>query len=310
MKKTAKTALFLCAALLCALFAAPAQADNSKSDNYAVYSDIIVKIDGYPIRAYFINDRAALAVNDLKGYGFDVTTDGDSICIEHTRELVMEEGWDEFLNNVTEEMVGTRWVDVYPSERAVYVAGKRVESLSADGETLIWLESLEPFGLIYMDSLNRVYELTFSESVHRTVHPLISVARSGGKTMVQTTEYVGQTVVVTMNTRGVKVCAPAWLLDSEGAQSNKFVAIMNSLRGLGFPNASAGDAASNTREQRDAAAQYVVVTLNGEKVYGDLWWSEGKNGQINLNFSFTEPLHLNTSDELVFALDGTSAALH
>jgi hypothetical protein len=304
-----KTALVLCAVLLCALFAVPAQAEAAESVGYAVYSDIIVKIDGYPIRSYFINDKVAIPVEDLSGYGFNVQKDGNGISVTHTEDPIPEGGWAEYAYNVPEELVGTRWIDVYASDAAVYVNGERVETLSADGETLIWMDSLACFGLIYMDSFSRVYELTFSETMHRTVDPVLSFVKIGNKVMVQSVEYAGEPVVVAMDAFGVKICNPAGLLDNESAQSNKYVTIVKALKAMGLPSISRGEATANTWAQRDEVSEYIVATLNGERVYGDLWWNEGVNG-LEMNFTFTEPLQLKASDEFVFALDGTSAALH
>ena len=54
---------------------------------------------------------------------------------------------------------------------------------------------------------------------------------------------------------------------------------------------------TNSPQQREQAAQWFRLTLNGEPVSGDLWWSQGNN-HSDLIFTYDQPIGLREGDEL------------
>ncbi|MBE7004293.1 MAG: hypothetical protein E7425_08435 [Ruminococcaceae bacterium] len=303
-----KMSLIFCTALLLLLCAAPVHAAGSEPVAYAVYTDIVAKIDGYPIHSYYINERMAVVAEDLTGYGFNVEFDGKVVRISREPQVMPPEGWAEYMQNVPEELYGMRAAEVYASDYTARINGGNCECLSADGKVLIWMDNLADFGAVCVDSANRTVQLTFPESEHANSSPVLTIVSRGAELWLQNTEYTDASVIFSMNSFGVKLVHPKALFSDKSYLSSAYAKVFDSIKALGLPNVSYGDFANNSLEQRAAVAKYVTITLNGKPVSGDLWWSE-TNNQIDLNFSFDEALHLAETDELVISLGGSSTSL-
>lgn len=101
---------------------------------------------------------------------------------------------------------------------------------------------------------------------------------------------------------GLRIYHEAGLFD-EGFNDSEYGKAYNALSGLRLPDI--GNlypfSSVNTQEQREQAAQYFQVRLNGVPVSGDLWWSQGNNHR-DLNFTFDQQIELKYGDTLTLRL--------
>lgn len=138
-----------------ALFGAAANAENvGDKIGEAVYSDLSVYINHYPIPAYVVNDYAVIIAEDLVNYCCDVDWDGN------TRTLSITKSDEKTSFNVpeiykTSMPVGTKYSDVLYTDIQAHVNGNSVTSFNINGRTMIVIDE---FGN-YTDGYTWVPEL-------------------------------------------------------------------------------------------------------------------------------------------------------
>ena len=167
MKKTAKRLLMLTlAVLLCLALAAPAMAAQPKIINYSLYTEIVAKINGHVIRSYNIDGYTAVVAEDLRGYGFYAVWDPAERTLNVMRatnddgSLQLPYKWAEYDPGKLTRPIGSRAFPIYETDIRTYVAGGEVDAFNIDGETLIWIEDLAPFGDVVWHEKERYIELT------------------------------------------------------------------------------------------------------------------------------------------------------
>jgi hypothetical protein len=159
---------FLLAALLCVSCALPAQARTPKVVDYALYTDIVARIDGHAIRSYNIGGYTAVVAEDLRAYGFWVIWNPTerTLCISRAMkdgELETPETWPDYQPGKLTHRIGERAKAVYETDIVTYAAGDMLESFNIDGETLVWIDDLAPFGSVTWHPEEREITLTLGD---------------------------------------------------------------------------------------------------------------------------------------------------
>jgi len=167
MKKTLKKIIFLAlASLLCLSLAVPALAASPKIINYSLYTEIVAKINGHVIRSYNIDGYTAIVAEDLRGYGFYAMWNPTERTLNVMRatnddgSLQLPYKWSEYDPGKLTHPIGSRAFPIYATDIKTYVAGSEVSAFNIDGETLIWIEDLAPFGNVVWHEKERYIELT------------------------------------------------------------------------------------------------------------------------------------------------------
>jgi len=176
MKKTISA---LCALLLCLCCALPAQAYALKVVDHALYTDIVAKIDGHPIRSYNIRGYTAVVAEDLRGYGFWVLWNAADRTLRISRALKDGEpetptSWPVCETAPLTHRIGARAKPVYATDIVTSAAGSRIESFNINGETLVWIDDLAPFGSVVWHPEEREITLTLGDPVQLALAPLIA----------------------------------------------------------------------------------------------------------------------------------------
>lgn len=125
------------------------------------------------------------------------------------------------------------------------------------------------------------------------------MTRDGASVKGEAQQYPGQGLQINIDSKGLFIInnAPVMLWD-EAFQQTDYYRAYTALEQLALPWVTQEDfSPENTPEQRVQAAQYFQVTLNGQPVSGNLWWSQGNN-HIDLNFDFDQPVGLADGDVL------------
>ncbi len=172
MKKNAKKLITLAlVVLLCLSLAVPALAASPKIINYSLYTEIVAKINGHVIRSYNIDGYTAVVAEDLRSYGFYAVwnpTDRTLSVMRATNDdgsLQLPYRWGEYDPGEITHPIGSRAFPIYATDIKTYVAGKEVPAFNIDGETLIWVEDLAPFGDVVWHEKERYIELTLGDPV-------------------------------------------------------------------------------------------------------------------------------------------------
>lgn len=168
-----KRLLSLLPALALLLVLCPA-AQASNVIGYALYSDIVTKIDGHPLRSYIIDGHAAVVAEELRGYGFAVTWSAKYRTLRITRDAPPPVDWPDYTPLEPTQRVGERAFPVYASAIKTYVDGKLVKSYNIGGKTLILFDSLSAFGTRQWDQASRASSLTLDAfRPQQTLHILM-----------------------------------------------------------------------------------------------------------------------------------------
>ncbi len=172
MKKNAKKLITLAlVALLCLSLAAPALAASPKIINYSLYTEIVAKINGHFIHSYNIDGYTAIVAEDLRSYGFYAIwnpTDRTLSVMRATNDdgsLQLPYKWGEYDPGELTHPIGSKAFPIYATDIKTYVAGKEVSAFNIDGETLIWIEDLAPYGDVVWHEKERYIELTLGDPV-------------------------------------------------------------------------------------------------------------------------------------------------
>lgn len=178
MKSTVRTLLLACMAALCLALAPEAQASAPEIINYALYTDITATVDGHPLRSFNIDGSTAVVAEDLRGFGFWVLWDAEKRTLHISRALKdgepeTPEIWPAWESAPLTHRIGTRAKPVYATDIVTSAAGETLESFNIDGETLVWMEDLSPFGSVVWDAESRVISLTLGDPVELALAPVI-----------------------------------------------------------------------------------------------------------------------------------------
>jgi len=131
----------------------------------------------------------------------------------------------------------------------------------------------------------------------------ITVKRSGAQVGVTKALLPSRSVDVHFDATGAVITNYGVLMEEENPSiyETAYGKAYMALAGMGLPDAAKGDDFENTPEQRQTAAEYLTVTLNGEDIACNLWWSAG-SGHRDLYVIFTEEVRLKDGDELRLAV--------
>lgn len=176
MKKALSALLALLLCLGCSL---PAQAYAPKIIDYALYTDIVAKINGHALRSYNIGGYTAVVAEDLRDYGFRVTWNGGERTLRIARALENGEPevpavWPAYESEPLTHKIGARAKPVYATDIVTCVAGKQVDAFNINGETLVWVDDLAPLGSVDWHPAERVIELTLGDPVTIALAPMIA----------------------------------------------------------------------------------------------------------------------------------------
>ncbi len=149
-------------ALLFAL-CAPVAAAPAPS-GYALYSDIVAKINGHALRSYNVHGCIAVVAEDLRGYGFRVDWNAAARTLRIDRAEQLPDVWPDYVPPVNTHRAGEIALVVYPSDIKVYVGDASVESFNVSGQTLVLLRSLAAFGRLDWYASAHVSNLTLGET--------------------------------------------------------------------------------------------------------------------------------------------------
>ncbi|MEA4934062.1 MAG: hypothetical protein VB071_10885, partial [Lawsonibacter sp.] len=161
---------FLALALSTALIAAmalPVRAAGAIT-GYALYTDIVAKIDGYPIASYNVGGHTAVMVKDLVQYGFYVFWNEEA-RVGYVWPESMQPGypWEksepDYVPQMPEGKVGDPAYPIYASDIQTYVAGVEKKSFNIGGQTLIFLSDLTVYGDLSWNGEKRLAELTLAQ---------------------------------------------------------------------------------------------------------------------------------------------------
>ncbi len=122
-----------------------------------VSTDIRAYINGSEIKAYNIGGKMAIALKDLREFGFTVSFEDEKreVCVSYAGgEINSSYVYEE--NNLP---VGTYLKDILSTDIKAYIKGNETESFNADGYTHVYFRSLSSFGEISFDEKERRAEL-------------------------------------------------------------------------------------------------------------------------------------------------------
>jgi len=314
MRTFKRAAAWTAAMALCLSAGVSAQANRVV--DYAFYTDIVATIDDHPVRSYNIGGNTAVVAEELAGCGFEVIWNASSRTLRILRDetRATPQVWPTYTAPALTQRIGARAQPIYETDIVTYIADKAVRAFNINGETLVWMDDLAPFGTLVWRPDARVLALTLGDVLTDwsvRFDPLadgttgaalsLSAVRRGGDVTAERAEYPGGNMLVTISPNEVRIIHYAALFDEEGFAQTSYAAAYAALRGLGLPNVTQTDDFANSARLRADAAAYFRVTRNGEAVSGDLWWSQGNN-HVDLNFTFDRPLRLRDGDVIALTV--------
>ncbi len=157
------------AALALALPLASAVPAAAETAGYAAYTDIVADINGHSIRSYNVEGYTAVVAEDLRAYGFYAIWNPEARTLSVQRARGQDGGpetpyqWPSYDPGPLTHPIGSRARDIYTTDIVTYVAGQKVESFCLDGETLILIDSLAPYGTVVWNPEARTISLTLGD---------------------------------------------------------------------------------------------------------------------------------------------------
>lgn len=122
-------------------------------------SNIAAFIDMQPIESYNMNGDTYIAVEDLKGYGFDVNWNEQEKSFQVIRNKEAEKTFlpKEKINILKSDIIKEKKLyDVYETNNSVYLNGEKITSCySANEKTIIKFSELEKIAYINWDEQDR-----------------------------------------------------------------------------------------------------------------------------------------------------------
>ena len=138
---------------------------------YALYTDIVARINGYDIASFNVDGNTYVIAEDLSAYGFDVNWNSAK------RQLTIRKSSHNTVINPTyvqpfvqKELIGT---PVYPilETDIITVSDKYIlDSYNINGLTIIPFDNLSMFGKVVWDNSTRRIELTLPEVDTNTIN--------------------------------------------------------------------------------------------------------------------------------------------
>ena len=170
LKRLCSISAGLCGAAAALALCIPALTMNAGASEIIgeVYTtDIGALIDDQPIRSYNFQDYTYIIAEDLRGYGFNVEWDPGA------RTLTITQNMDTVRTSLTPSEINvkkseiplwTKLYDVYQTDIKTYLHGSEIAACNIDGQTLIKLSDLSPFGEVSFDEEHRLAKLNVIRS--------------------------------------------------------------------------------------------------------------------------------------------------
>ncbi len=277
-----------------------------------LYTDIVAKIDGHPIRAYNVAGNMCVVAEDLRAYGFDVTWYGDErLLTVDPSKTVNPAAFPEYVPEPPKGQIGAPAFPILYTDIVTYVDGRPVESYNIDGRTVIYFQDLRKSGVVHYDNAVRTTSFThadpWSVSLAKTDFPrtangisLEAVVRmNGGKPVLTLASDPGGQFELHVSERGLRLAHYTYSIpEGDPYYETNFYKSFHALATMGLPDVDTNYLHyDNTDGQKAAVSAYLRVTLNGEPVKGDCYLSWG-NGHADVNFNFDKMIGLNNGDLL------------
>ena len=309
------SALFALLALT-AILAVPAFSLNIGDPvGNVLYTDIVAKIDGHPIRAFNVNGYMAVVAEDLRDYGFDVVWDAGSRTLVVTSQSSPDPAsFAEYIPEPPAGKIGKPAFPVLYTDIVTYVDSRYVESFNIDGQTVIYFRDLRRTGNVEYDNISRTSFYThggepwsvsgkmtsFGDGEPRSAtgsNLAAEVRRTGDGMVLNVLSDPGGQVELHVTQKSLRI---ALFSSPEGDPfyETAFYRAFHALWGMGLPDIMENYLRyDNSPEQRDAVSSRLLVTLNGEVVKGDAWFGYG-NGHTDLYFDFDRVVTVGGEDVL------------
>lgn len=278
-----------------------------------LYTDIVAKIDGHPIRAYNVAGHMCVVAEELRAYGFDVTWFGDErLLTVDPSKTVNPAAFPEYVPEPPKGQIGAPAFPILYTDIVTYVDGRPVESYNIDGQTVIYFQDLRKCGFVHYDNAVRTTSFTHTDpwnvSLSKTDFPRnangISLAavvrRNGGKPVLTLASDPGGQFELTVSERTLRLAHYTYgIPEGDPYYDMDFYKSFLALTSMGLPDAAENYLHyDNTDEQKAAVSAYLRVTLNGEPVKGDCYLSWG-NGHADVNFDYDKLIPLKAGDLLL-----------
>lgn len=280
-----------------------------------LYTDIVAKIDGHPIRAFNVANHMCVVAEDLRAYGFDVTWYAEERMLTVAPSKTADPA--SFPAYVPEPPKGKIGAPAFPilyTDIVTYVEGREVESFNIDGQTVIYFQDLRKSGVVHYDNAVRTTSFThadpWSVSLAKTDFPrnaggsssvLAAVVRTDeyGKPVITLASDPGGQFELYVSESGLRLAHYTYSIpEGDPYYDTNFYRSFLALTTMGLPDVDANYLHyDNTNGQKAAVSAYLRLTLNGEPVKGDCFLSWG-NGHADVNFNFDKMIGLRGGDLL------------
>ncbi len=280
-----------------------------------LYTDIVAKIDGHPIRAFNVANHMCVVAEDLRAYGFDVVWYGDERMLTVAPSKTVDPAsFPEYVPEPPKGKIGAPAFPILYTDIVTYVEGREVESFNIDGETVICFRDLGKSGVVHYDNSVRTASFThadpWSVSLSKTDFPrnaggspsvLAAVVRTDevGKPVLTLASDPGGQFELYVSERSLRLAHYTYgIPEGDPYYDTNFYRSFHALTTMGLPDVDANyQHCDNTDEQRAAVSACLRVKLNGEPVGGDCFISWG-NGHTDINFNFDKMIGLRGGDLL------------
>ena len=123
-----------------------------------LYTDVKAYINGYEIPCYSVNGYCVITAEDLRGYGFDVTWDGEMRTLDIRRN---SEYYRVHPAAAEARPVSGQYNSAVPTDIKTYFNGKRIPAYAVDGVTMIKPEDIAEEGISFSyDDKRRRLDIT------------------------------------------------------------------------------------------------------------------------------------------------------
>ncbi len=289
-----------------------------------LYTDIVAKIDGHPIRAFNVANHMCVVAEDLRAYGFDVIWNADERTLTVAPSKTVDPAsFPAYVPEPPKGKIGTPAFPILYTDIVTYVNGRQAESFNIDGETVIYFQDLRKTGTVRYDNSIRTTSYThgtpWSASLAKTDFPrqadggaLVAVVRkTGGQAILSLASDPGGQVELSVSEKMFRLAHYTYSIpEGDPYFDSDFYRAFHALATMGLPDIAENYLHyDNTDGQNEAVRAYLRVTLNDEPVKGDCWISYG-NGHTDINFDFDSFIQLNVGDVLRIELgsEGVFAA--
>ena len=281
-----------------------------------LYTDIVAKIDGHPIRAYNVANHMCVVAEDLRAYGFDVVWYADERMLTVAPSKTADPAsFPEYVPEPPKGQIGAPAFPILYTDIVTCVEGREVESFNIDGRTVIYFQDLRKSGVVHYDNATRTTSFAHADpwtvSLSKTDFPrtaggspsvLAAVVRTDeyGKPVITLASDPGGQFELHVSERGLRLAHYTYgIPEGDPYYETNFYRSFHALTTMGLPDVDANYLyCDNTDEQKAAVSAYLRLTLNGEPVKGDCFLSWG-NGHADVNFLFDKMIGLNAGDILL-----------